>query len=1067
MAFSREHRKIAELRNVESHHGFRDADGTSIQECAEFIMTPAESEDTRQNAKNISSTWGNLIAWLLNASSEKKEISGINEKQMLSFCLCLAQAAYKGYEVKYTLHTFDKMNPIDQKTRQDLKKLKLDEEDTGMEKEPDRILQVFIEGEAVGMYFPKWKCFIPGIGFPKSEKCCEVPEEFMAENPHVTRRCRAMLTNLIAKGANAEVLGKVLDYIGGALTDAEMELYRAEPAETLADDIITYIQKTSPEADPFAVCGYMGNASAEKVLQQPVLINTGTRCLSDINDSFGEVCDHLVLIPPVKNVRTMEEVDYEFGTEDINGIPEWIEFQAKIDGKLCHKIYAAGKNSFKICQPDNYIDMAYMVPDGILAKYNYLVQESSAGAVTSDDLQTKWNLFPEDSSNIAVRLTSNQYPGSWEIHQRSKRIERMELCDLDENILGTIIMPEISAPERKNQHMYLSLDPAGAVSVRLRSIRGSGKSDAISYKKLLFPLTPMAKTEFDQTVERRLMESGKNGTHFDSLLQRFFPERMGSWSALMVESRIWKPNEQALFAALREFPGTMTEAMTNLGVISNMKELLTRSNLSITERQMISMALKQYIGIMILEGILALSREGFSVPYNNLEFLISYPENGSGEGITKQIRNIVQGAIAMVNEYLTLDAQLTVGTNTELCSESEAAAVWHQLNPPDRVYIGDAVALASLDIGYSTSDFSLRVNGKLYLSSVPYAAQRVTNGTLAKVYEDGSAAALMRCFGGGSQELKDQAEDAIKHAMKSTQGKLYERLGFNLSLNRLFSECCFQVTGVNADAFQMKLQELTEAKLNIAIPAYAHTIMRALKDGALKENSEILLGPVGKGSLALNNTAPGFAERFTYRLRSEINYLLQFDPAFEGAVYVGNIRLLTNNDTEKKSVAQGMIDMKEHTHTKAEIIMPDDPTEHYLDIIYGRGMDADERAKEQFREELSRLSGPAKKRDLQAKHSELYKHTFKQLVNDYSYQKFEEAFERFGYTGIEEGINDVGVLDDQIVRTVERDFENLRAQLWQQSEELIMASPFVEEEMLCGAMIDLALERIHLFEEEQ
>ena len=40
MAFSKEHRRIAELKNIERHHGFMDVDGATIQECAEFIMTP-------------------------------------------------------------------------------------------------------------------------------------------------------------------------------------------------------------------------------------------------------------------------------------------------------------------------------------------------------------------------------------------------------------------------------------------------------------------------------------------------------------------------------------------------------------------------------------------------------------------------------------------------------------------------------------------------------------------------------------------------------------------------------------------------------------------------------------------------------------------------------------------------------------------------------------------------------------------------------------------------------------------------------------------------------------------
>ena len=413
MAFSKEHRRIAELKNIERHHGFMDVDGATIQECAEFIMTPVENEETRQNAKNISSTFGNVIAWLINVSSAKKEISGVNEKQLLSLYLCLAQAPYNGSEMKYTLHTFDKDNPIDQKMMKDLRKLKLDEEDTGMEKEPDRVLQVSVDGEVLAMYFPKWKCFVPGVRFPQSEKCCKVPEEFMAGNPHITKRCRALLTNLIAKGANAKVLGKVLDYIGGALTDAEMELYRAEPAETLPEEVIKYIQETSAKADPLAVCNYMGSSVSEKVLRQPVLINTGTRCLSDINDTFGEISDRLIVIPPVQNVRSIKEAGYKFARETVNGIPKWIEFRARLDGELCHKIYAAGKSGFRICQPDNYIDMAYMVPEGILAKYNYLVQGSAAGAITNDNLETRWNVFPEDPGSSVIRLTSNQYDGDW------------------------------------------------------------------------------------------------------------------------------------------------------------------------------------------------------------------------------------------------------------------------------------------------------------------------------------------------------------------------------------------------------------------------------------------------------------------------------------------------------------------------------------------------------------------------------------------------------------------------------------------------------------------------------
>lgn len=439
MAFSKEHRRIAELKNIERHHGFMDVDGATIQECAEFIMTPVENEETRKNAKNISSTFGNVIAWLINVSSAKKEISGVNEKQLLSLYLCLAQAPYNGSEMKYTLHTFDKDNPIDQKMMKDLRKLKLDEEDTGMEKEPDRVLQVSVDGEVLAMYFPKWKCFVPGVD-SHSQKNAVKCRKNLWPGIHISQNCcRALLTNLIAKGANAKVLGKVLDYIGGALTDAEMELYRAEPAETLPEEVIKYIQETSAKADPLAVSNYMGSSVSEKVLRQPVLINTGTRCLSDINDTFGEISDRLIVIPPVQNVRSIKEAGYKFARETVNGIPKWIEFRARLDGELCHKIYAGREERISNLSADNYIVWRTWCRRDILAKYNYLVQGSAAGAITNDNLETRWNVFPEDPGSSVIRLTSNQYDGDWEIHQRSLRIERMELCDREGNVLGTIV----------------------------------------------------------------------------------------------------------------------------------------------------------------------------------------------------------------------------------------------------------------------------------------------------------------------------------------------------------------------------------------------------------------------------------------------------------------------------------------------------------------------------------------------------------------------------------------------------------------------------------------------------
>lgn len=116
--------------------------------------------------------------------------------------------------------------------------------------------------------------------------------------------------------------------------------------------------------------------------------------------------------------------------------------------------------------------------------------------------------------------------------------------------------------------------------------------------------------------------------------------------------------------------------------------------------------------------------------------------------------------------------------------------------------------------------------------SIPYAAQNITNATLAKVYK-GKAAELMRCFVGGNQDLMQGAMQTISGAMELKKGKLYERLGFVLPLNRLFGSSRFCVTGANADYFQKIVQQIVEAKLNVAIPAYADSIVRAVKAGDL------------------------------------------------------------------------------------------------------------------------------------------------------------------------------------------------------------------------------------------
>lgn len=1036
--------------------GCIDLDGVTIQEAADLIMTAASNEDTQQNPKNISNVFGNIQAWGVNVHSSNKDIANKNANYMKAMYTYLADAKYKGKEVEYRIHIFNEKNSIEKKCISDLKKLQ------GWKQSPESVLELLIGGSAIGIFNPEWKCFIPGAGFREKFAYGDPIETYLEANPHVKKRCRAILSILIKNGADTKVIGDILAELGGEISYAEQSIYEGEMVETISADVIEYIRRTAPGVDPCIVCGYMGTNTVKKLLSCPSFINTGTNPL--IGSGMKYTGKNLVIIPPVENVKKINNLEYSFGDLDEYGIPEWVEVTAELDDILYHQVYAKGDENFKICRPRNYVDMSHMIPDGILMKYNYLVQDSETASLGLDDIETKWKLYPYDNKTNVAKVSSKQYPVEWEIHQRSERITRMELCDSDDNILGIIFPEPVPAFKRKNNIANVSFDPAGAVSVRLIEISGSGCSGDLRYEDMIHALTPMAKEELKQAVERRMIPAEGKGTHFDSLLQVFFPMNFGDWARLLVESRIWQPNTNILFDALKDYPGTMSSAMSGLGVVSNMKEMLTRSNLTPKEKDNCMAALKMYIGTMILEAVFALAKDGYAVHANNLEFLIAYPENGSGEGVTKLMKSAIKGALELVNEYLTPESQLLVGTNVELYSESEATAEWHKNNPPAGVFMGSLVAAGTPDYGYSTHDYSLRVNGHLYMFSIPYAAQYITNATLAKVY-NGNAPALMRCFIGGSQDLKDGAIEAIEKSMENNSGKLYECLGFILPLNLLFNSCIFKVTGDNADRFQIKVQQIVEAKLNIAIPAYADTIIRALRAEELRFDSKVLLAPVGRGSLAINNTAVNFEQRFIERLKNEIQYMIDNRSVFpEGKTFAGNIQLLPNNDTKKVSVAQGMIDIKESGKEGKEIsISPiSDPTEYYLDLVYRADKDSGEADKKGYLAELEEIDTPATRAKYNAKREKLYNEAFEALINSYTYEQFEESFNRWGYTGIDEGIPDdeIGVLDDEIRNIASEQFENLIAELRQYKKELIMSCPYIEREMVCGALIDLIIERL-------
>lgn len=1049
MALRSDAKILQQIINQESSDGTYQLVGLDIWDLADLKDTPEQTTSGRKNPTSIPDPMGYEMAFVADMQSPEQEIQKETDQVVKTLYTQIAAAPYSGKSV------ICRIQHLQPERQADCSVIRHRKTAPGWSVLPDRLLELKLAGRTCGIFDPEMQMFVPCTGF-RDTKINGLPtDEYLESHPQIRKRYQALLVNMHQGGISNASLNRLLSEFDRSETLADMELYTGEMAKFPENDVYSYLSKTVPSISPEAVCCSLGTNTIPRLLEEPVFINTGSNAV--ISDNMMQVGDGLTVIPPVTNCDTITNAVYEYAPDG-----SYLEFTAYLDGTRYHKIYTKPSHGWKICKPENLIDIFYNVPDGILAKHNYLIQDSAViSSKDEDDDKVRWNIYPEDPEEYTVNLALNENSGSWKILQRSQVIRRLELRDKNDNILGNIIVPPIPPLDAKNGTLFVSLDPAGAQSVRIATVLNNENRivKKIDCSSVLHPLTPMAEADLQNAEKNRTVSPKKGRTHFDSMMQKFTAKNTGGWAPLMVESRLYQPDQTELFDALETDSQTMSAGMDTLNIVSNPKEMLSRSNLTSEQIAEYSSVLKVFIGTLVLQSIMSAAREGYSLGAQNLQFLISYPENNSGEGVTKQMKLAIEGALELVNDYLADPNLLTIGTNVTMYSESRATDKWNERNRPDGIFLGEGNVVGTPDYGYSTHDFALRANGHLYFFSLPYAAQRLTNATLAKVYGSASSNTqqreenvnrLMRCFRNGEQTLIQRAAKVIEKAIEDQNAfhsKLYEELGFILPLNRLFQSCRFLINGANTDAFQVKAQQIVEAKLNIAIPAYADTIVKAIRAGDMQVDEDLFLAPVGKGSLALNNTGRGFVERFSNRLRNEIDYMLK------DRHYTGEIHLLQNYDTEKVSVAEGMIALKNSGVTEqfsVESSPAEDPTEYYLDVVYGNNGEE----KELFRQELLEVSGQATKKKYLIRKEAIYHKAFDRILASYTYEMFEESFNRFGYTGLGDGD-----FDDNIRSKVKSQFKNLVSELKSRSKALIMACPGIEREMLCGAVIDLALER--------
>lgn len=176
-----------------------------------------------------------------------------------------------------------------------------------------------------------------------------------------------------------------------------------------------------------------------------------------------------------------------------------------------------------------------------------------------------------------------------------------------------------------------------------------------------------------------------------------------------------------------------------------------------------------------------------------------------------------------------------------------------------------------------------------------------------------------------------------------------------------------------------------------------------------------------------------------------------------GQEYTGTIRFMSNNDADKRSVAEGILYMMEATTPGLNNIPVYETREelesHYLDMAYGESSTEEKAKRQRTLRGLDNKEGYADYKDA---FDALYEDAFTSLVNNYSYEDFENSFNTWGLTGKA----DDGMTDRMIRNAVRQDFDNMLSEAKDERKNLIMAYPGVEKELLGGSLLDICLYKI-------
>lgn len=1030
-----------------------------------------------------------------------------------SLYLMLAAVLYFGWEVTPVLYEMGS-NPVEESYREYFSRTR------GFDRAPDRLLVLRINGRTSGVFDAESGILVPTADFdglpedlpgvtdedlgkpdavafmkanPQMEKrLCA----FMAVNPPIVKRMCALVRLICTQlpnpydGQLRELFSELENGFAEGELDESVRLLKAEPRAVLPEDVRTYLSTVTDFANVGLVCGWPGENEDNILLGKPCLVTVPPDAVSVDND--WRIGKDMELVPPfvpalnphysVRPDRLTCLSGRVSGSEA--GNPGWAEVTLEMDGKLHHRVYNLDPENCNIANPDGFVDLQANAPSSPFRRFNYLERGSTAAVRYTVISDSHWNLLPVDSNTAVDELDSYQRPNSkWRLYQRRVPVTCMALTDAEGTVLGSRYLPAPPLFMKQTNTRHVAFDLGSSRSVRLTTVKGTGlfdppalpRPDGRSFTEnsfaetgftedvagardpFMMAMTTMSPRDIREVEEFSYDQLDNTGAYIEPLVQRFITclpaGEMPATTGLLARTRNWRPNPDDLFSALMNDTGTMDDARTRIGVEAAPKERLADSSLSRENRAYAQTGLRYYISTLFMEAIYQAARDGYSFAEGNLKFGVSFPDNGSDTGLTREVREAILGAAEYVNSYLAEDqagGYLIENKNLFLYAENLATHVWHTKNPPeDKRYLGDSVATGTSDCGNTTLDFTMAVNRHAYSCSIPHAGHDITGASLHEAYE-GRTSNLVDCFPGASPDLKTKARAALGAAERATQGRPDKRLGFSMTLGQLFNHSIFRITGPNADPAMHKVQKLITIREFISIPAVAATIARAVRKGDISLTSDVYIAPVGRGSLALDSTLDDFKIYYVSALKRQISRLLEKE-------FTGTIRFMSNNDVDKRSVAEGILYMMEASAPNLTNIpvfeRREDLEGHYLDMVYGRDSSAE---KDERQKKLRSLDTDQGRADYKDAFDALYEDAFEALMKNYTYDDFAESFNTWALTGR----SDEGMTDRMIRDAVKEDFNNMLAETRSERKNLIMSYPGVEKEHVCAGLLDICLHRI-------